>query len=339
MVGMSIWESFEALKHDTGSGSVLPALPLQGAGAHYLAKGKADEPVLLLRAQKRRVPRIPLGLRHVQVEFEVECAVVDRDAAEGFVTATFCRAVCDPTAPGLHALFVHTLAGVVEGLPPNLTPGEVDGFFENAVELFRSFSSPAKTSVLGLWGELLVIAAAPDQNALLTGWHVTPEQTFDFTFPGAHLEVKTTARNNRQHEFALAQLQGDLVPTFVASIVVEQSDAGENVFELASAIQGSLTPYNRAKLWKLLAQSVGSEAEGAGDIRYLRTAALNSLRFYDAAILPSPEISASTTQCISNVRFSLDIDRVGSLPVFESNEVWQVVGAKNTGRTGEFPSA
>lgn len=328
---MSIWEKFEAIEHDTGNGSALPALPLPGTGTHYLAKGSADEPVLLLRVQKRRVPRIPLGLRHVQVEFEVECAVIDRDVADGFVSATFCRAVCDPTTPGLHALFIHALVGVVEGLPPNLRPGEVDEFFEDAVELFRSFSSPAKTSILGLWGELLVIAASPGRDALLTGWHVTPEQTFDFAFPGAHLEVKTTARHNRQHEFSLTQLRGNLLPTFVASIVMEQSDTGENVFELACSIQDSLTPRNRAKLWKLLAQSVGSEAEGAGDVRYLRTAALNSLQFYDAAILPSPEISASATQCISNVRFSLDIDRVPFLPSVESIKVWLVLGIENAG--------
>jgi hypothetical protein len=330
MDGMNILERFEAIEHDAGNGSALPALPLPGAGTHYLAKGSAGEPVLLLRVQKRRVPRIPLGLRHVQVEFEVECAVIDKEAADGFVTAAFCRAVCDPIAPGLHALFVHALAGAVEGLPPNLTPGEVDGFFENAVELFRSFSSPAKTSVLGLWGELLVIAASPCRDTLMTGWHVTPEQTFDFAFAGAHLEVKTTARHNRQHEFSLTQLRGELVPTFVASIVVEQSDAGENVFELAGAVQDSLTPHNRAKLWRLLAQSIGSEVEGAGDVRYLRTAALNSLRFYDAATLPTPEISAFVGQCISNVRFSLDIDRVPSLPVVEPNKVWQVVSVKGS---------
>lgn len=323
---MSIWEKFEALEHDSGNGSALPALPLPGTGAHYLAKGSADEPVLLLRVQKRRVPRIPLGLRHVQVEFEVECAVIDRDVADGFITATFCRAVCDPSAPGLHALFILALAGAVEGVSDNLTPGEVDRFFEDAIELFRSFASPAKTSVLGLWGELLLIAASPDRDALVTGWHVTPEQTFDFSFPSAHLEVKTTARHNRLHEFALTQLRGNLLPTFIASIVVEQSDAGENVFELACTIQDCLSSHNRAKLWRLLAQSVGSEADGAGDIRYLRTAALNSLRFYDAGTLSAPDIAVSATQCISNVRFSLDIDRMSSVPVFESNEIWRLVG-------------
>jgi hypothetical protein len=322
---MDILEKFEALEHDTGSGSALPALPLPGAGTHYLAKGGAGEPVLLLRAQKRRVPRIPLGLRHVQVEFEVECAVGDGEAADGFVTATFCRAACDPTAPGLHALFIYALAGAVEGLPPNLTPGEVDGFFEDAVELFRSFSAPAKSSVLGLWGELLVIAASPGRDALVTGWHVTPEQSFDFAFPGANLEVKTTARQNRQHDFSLVQLRGGHLPTFVASIVVEQSDTGENVFELATAIQDNLTTINRAKLWRLVAQSVGNEADGAGDIKYLRTAALNSLRFYNAAALPAPEVSGTAALCISAVRFSLDLERISALPIFEQNDVWRVV--------------
>lgn len=322
---MNIWDRFEALEYGDSSDLALPALPLPGAGTHYLAKGEAGEPILLLRVQKRRVPRIPLGLRHVQVEFEVECAVVDREAEGDSLAATFCRAVCDPTAPGLHPLFVNTLAGAAERLPSDLFPGEVDGFIENAVELFRSFSAPARTSVMGLWGELLVIAASPGQDALVTGWHVTPEQRFDFAFPCAHLEVKTTSRHNRQHEFALAQVRESPLPTFVASILVEQSDAGENVYELANAIQKNLAPQNRAKLWQLVAQSVGSEADGAGDIRFLRAAALNSLCFYDAAKIPAPEISASCAQCISAVRFTLDLDRIQSIPSLKMREVWQMM--------------
>ncbi len=322
---MDIPDKFEALEQDSGSGSALSALQLPGSGTHYLAKGGAGEPVLLLRVQKRRVPRIPLGLRHVQVEFEVECAVSDGEAANGVITTMFCRAACDPTAPGLHALFIHALAGAVEGLPPNLTSGEVDGFFENAMELFRSFSTPAKSSVLGLWGELLVIAASPTPETLMTGWHVTPEQTFDFAFPCAHLEVKTTARQNRQHEFALAQLRQSTLPTFVASIIVEQSDAGENVYELANAIQQNLAMNNRAKLWRLVAESVGSDADGAGDIRFLRTAALNSLCFYDAAMLPAPEISLSYAQCISAVRFTLDLDQVPNILPIKQQEVWHMM--------------
>jgi hypothetical protein len=325
MVGMSIWEKFEALESGRAGGTALPALLLPGAGTHYLAKGGAGEPVMLLTVQKRRVPRIPLGLRHVQVEFEVECTVSEGYGAVGSVTATFCRAACDPTAPGLHALFIHALVGAVEGLPSELSPGEVDRFFDDAVELFRSFSAPAKTSVLGLWGELLVIAASPCCDTFIMGWHVTPDQVFDFSFPATNLEVKTTARHNRQHEFSLTQLRGGHLPAIVASIVVEQSDAGENVFELASAIQEYVPTKNRAKLWRLVAQSVGNEADGAGDMRFIRAAALNSLRFYDAATLPAPDISISAATCISAVRFSLDLDRLQNVPLLDAGNVWQIV--------------
>jgi hypothetical protein len=331
---MTLWEKFQSLERDTGSGSVMPALPMPGAGTHYLAKGCAGEPVLLLRVQRRRVPRIPLGLCHVQVEFEVKCAVIDGDAADCSVAATFCRVVCDPVAPWLHMLFIHALAGVVERLPPNLTPGDVDGFFAGVMELFRSFSTPAKTSVLGLWGELLIISTSPYPNTLVTGWHVAPEQNYDFAFPDAYLEVKTTARNNRQHEFALTQLRGNLLTTFVASIVVEQNDGGENVFDLASAVEGHLLPHNRAKLWRLVAQSVGSEAEGAGDMRLLRASAVNSLRFYDAATLPTPEISLLAVACISAVRFSLDLDHAPTVHMLELDEVWRRVQQPATERNG-----
>ncbi len=323
MTLLSIWEEFEALALDDSTGA-LTALRLLGAGTHFLAKGLAGEPVLLLRAGKRRVPRIPLGLRHVQVEFEVDCTVQDTsgDATAAPVSATFCRAVCDPATPSLHPLFVHALSGAVECLPAELSPGEADRFFDDVLELFRAFAVPARTSVLGLWGELFIIAVSPCREAFVTGWHVLPDQAFDFAFPNAYLEVKATARQNRQHEFALTQLRGTHLPVFVASIVAELSDAGETIFDLASAIQGDLTPANRAKLWRLVAESVGGDVDGAGELRILRTAATNSLRFYSASMLPAPDVPAVLMPCISSVRFSLDLDRVQNLLSLSEGEVW-----------------
>lgn len=318
---MNIWERFEALA--PAEDTAWPALRLAGAESHYLAKGAAGEPVFLLKVQRRRAPRVPLGLRHVQVEFEVDCAVRDPDDAEGGpVSATFCRVVCDPVAPGLHPLFVNALAGAADGLPPALSPAEADRFFDDAIELFRLFAAPARNSVLGLWGELFVIAASPCPDALVTGWHVTPEQTFDFVFSAAHLEVKTTARGSRLHEFALAQLRAPQLPVYVASLVVEQGDAGDSVFDLANAIQDELSSANRAKLWRLVGQSLGGEADDAAQVRFVQTSARNSLRFYNAAELPAPEIPAAARTCVSAVRFSLDIDRAPPLQEVPPATVW-----------------
>lgn len=321
---MGVWERFEALS--PAADAAWPALRLASEESHYLAKGAAGEPVFLLKVQRRRVPRIPLGLRHVQVEFEVDCAVRDpNDAAAGPVSATFCRVICDPGAQGLHPLFVNALSGAVDGLPPVLSPADADRFFEDAVELFRLFAAPARNTVLGLWGELFVIDTSPCPDTLVTGWHVTSEQTFDFAFPSAHLEVKTTARTNRQHEFALAQLRGPHPVVFVASLVVEQADAGDSVFDLANSVQGRLAPANRAKLWRLVAESVGCDADEAGELRFLRGAAANSLRFYPAATLPAPEIPASAAPYISSVRFSLDLDRAPTLVPLSDEEVWSAL--------------
>lgn len=318
---MNIWERFGTLA--AAEDAAWPALRLAGAESHYVAKGGAGEPVFLLKVQRRRVPRVPLGLRHVQVEFEVDCAVRDPDDSEGGpVSATFCRVVCDPAAPGLHPLFVNALAGAAEGLPPALSPAETDRFFDDAVELFRLFAAPARNSVLGLWGELFVIAASPCPDALVTSWHVTPEQTFDFVFPAAYLEVKTTARGSRQHEFALAQLRAPQLRVYVASLVVEQSDAGDSVFDVANALQDGLSSANRAKLWRLVAQSVGGEADDAAQVRFVQASAQNSLRFYDAAELPAPEIPAAARACVSAVRFSLDIDCAPQLQEVPPATVW-----------------
>ena len=327
---MNIWERFGGLPPATDLAS--PALRLTSAGSHYLAKGAAGEPVFLLQVQRRRVPRVPLSLRHIQVEFEIDCAVRNSDDTAGDpVSATFCRVVCDPAAPGLHPLFVNALAGAADGLPPALSPAETDRFFDDAVELFRLFAAPARNSVLGLWGELFVISASPCPDDLVTGWHVTPEQTFDFVFPVAYLEVKTTARGSRQHEFALAQLRTPQPPVYVASMVVEQGDAGDSVFDLANAIQNELSSVNRAKLWRQVAQSVGGEADDAAQVRFVQASARNSLRFYDAAELPAPEIPSTGRACVSAVRFSLDIDCAPPLKEVPPATVW-IAAASGTVR-------
>lgn len=322
MTSSSLWQDFEALSHDDGGGT-LSALQLPGSGSHFLAKGKAGEPVLLLKSLKRRFPRIPLGLRHVQVDFEVSCTVRDSEVKDdsALVVGTFCRASCDPTAPNLHPLFVHALTGAAEELPAELTSEDADAFFDNAVELFRALSLPPRNSVLGLWGELFVISISPNPEFLIKGWHTSTEQRFDFTFPNCFLEVKATVRDNRQHEFSLGQLRRD-TPIAIASLIVEASDVGDNVFDLASSFQGSLSPINRTKLWRLVAESVGGDADQMADIRYLRTAASNSLRFYDAKSLPAPEIPIAAQTCISSVNFSMDLDLAPSPIYLSDSEVW-----------------
>lgn len=327
MTSHLLWERFDALGQNDGAGALV-ALRLSGAGTHFLAKGRTGEPVLLLRTGKRRVPRIPLGLRHMQVEFDVDCAVRDTEgnaSAVKPVSATYCRAASDPGTPGLHPLFVHALAGAVESLPAELSPSEADRFFDDAVELFRAFAAPPRMSVLGLWGELFVIAASPCPDIMLSGWHVSSDQVFDFAFPNACVEVKTTTRYNRLHEFALTQLRGSHLPVFVASIVAEQSDAGESIFDLASVIQDSLTPANRAKMWRLVAESVGGDEEGVADLRFLCTAATNSMHFYAAAALPVPEVPDAVAPCISAVRFCIDLDRAPALAPLVASEVWQIL--------------
>jgi hypothetical protein len=114
-------------------------------------------------------------------------------------------------------------------------------------------------------------------------------------------------------------------------MVVEQGDAGDSVFDLANAIQNELSSVNRAKLWRQVAQSVGGEADDAAQVRFVQASARNSLRFYDAAELPAPEIPSTGRACVSAVRFSLDIDCAPPLKEVPPATVW-IAAASGTVR-------
>ena len=74
------------------------------------------------------------------------------------------------------------------------------------VELFRLATNRQSKSFLGLWSELLLIAESEDCESMLSGWHVHPVNTYDFSWGDNHLEVKATGSQIRAHPFSLAQL-------------------------------------------------------------------------------------------------------------------------------------
>ena len=50
---------------------------------------------------------------------------------------------------------------------------------------------------IGLFGELSLIAASSKKEEVVRGWHSSPDATYDFSFNGHRLEVKTSTRPTR----------------------------------------------------------------------------------------------------------------------------------------------
>lgn len=300
-----LWSAFEALTN-SGDTSAISAVRCGGAKQHLLIKGNFGEPILLLATEPRKTPRAPVRLKHVSVVFELRFEVTDTAAGE-ITSGTYCKFTCEPTSVALHPYFVEVLAATAAIHGTTLSQSDADEAVDAMLELFRQLEGPAKTTVVGLWGELVIIHAATNAEDFINAWHVTGTDTYDFAFPDARLEVKATERSVREHDFALAQVRGGRPGDMVASLMLSRSAAGLSTLGLANSIAARVAPVQQRKLWTLVLAELGQDAEASDEQTFDLKAALDNLRLIPAALVPAPHVSGDDEAFVSNVRFRANI--------------------------------
>ncbi|HEY8905472.1 MAG TPA: PD-(D/E)XK motif protein [Rhodoferax sp.] len=312
-----LWGAFEALAN-SGDASAISAVRCGGAKQHLLIKGNYGEPILLLATEPRKTPRAPVRLKHVSVGFELLFEVTD--TASGEVTSgTYCKFICEPTSVSLHPYFVEVLAATASIHGTTLSQLDADEAVDAMLELFRQLEGPPKTTVVGLWGELLIIHAAKNTADFINAWHIAGTDTYDFAFSDARMEVKATECSMREHDFALAQVRGGRTGDTIASLLLSRSAAGISVLGLANAIAQRVPPVQQQKLWTLVLAELGQDAEAADEQTFDLKGALDSLRLIPATRIPAPQINGDDNAFVSNVRFRANIAMVCETTVDKAN--------------------
>jgi hypothetical protein len=144
---------------------------------------------------------------------------------------------------------------------------------------------PTDEIEIGLFGELSVIATSTRKEELVRAWHSAPDATFDFSFDGNRLEVKTSTRPTRLVWLRGSQTLKDSDPgvTYL-SIYAPLDDAGMNLTELSSRIRESLTPSARNIFDEKMAFYDISSCKKRFDFQ----TAAESFRFVSSSDIPIP---------------------------------------------------
>jgi hypothetical protein len=138
---------------------------------------------------------------------------------------------------------------------------------------------------IGLFGELLIIAASEKKDELIRGWHSTPDATYDFSFNGNRLEVKTSTRPTRLVWLRSSQtLRNSETALSYLSIYAPLDDAGMNLLGLSETVRESLTPSTRAIFEEKLALYDIAECRK----RFDYYTASKSFRFIASSDIPVP---------------------------------------------------
>lgn len=302
----SLWERFQALV-PTSVASTITAIPCGSGNQHLLVRGDHGEPVLLLATEIRISPRADIRLKHVGVQFDRRFEVTHGDDGSTEV-GNFCKFTCDSSSLHLHEYFVELMVATASTHPGVLSASAVDKVVDVLLELFRKLSLPTDHSVTGLWGELLLMHLAVLPGKFLDAWHLRTTDGFDFAFPDKRIEVKTTERPSREHDFSLKQVRSGRETDLIASITLARSSAGLSALGLARLVAERLDAAQQAKLWRLVLETLGEDADADGEHRFDVKGASDGLVFVRASDVPAPEVSEKVAAFVTEVRFRSNIN-------------------------------
>jgi hypothetical protein len=279
-----------------------------GYERHRLGKDTQGAPSLLIAVGDTagRGRPDPIALEHLTIQHGVECRVSRPDGTTEEGRFTVIR--CAGRDRALHAYFLRVASAIVASLGAEPAALDVTRTVDRLVELFRAMTMPPRKSMQGLWAELFLIARSREPAILVSAWHMTPEDRYDFSTGEQRIEVKSAAGRVRQHHFTLEQLYPPIgTKLLIASVLVERTGAGPSVVELAEQVRSgvSSTPDFLLHVDRIVGLTLGQGWRQALEERFDRELAEQSLAFFDPSAVP--RVGEDVPAGISDVRFKSDL--------------------------------
>lgn len=274
----SIRELVAGLPEPHSSSSFSAARIFSGSNVH-VARAYGGGVAVLLPVE-RLAPLSPdLRLANLSVTNRARCRIVE---SEGESVGEFGIVECRNADPGIQAVFLD----VVEWLMPSeerISVEDVRRVLETLVELFATPTPTSRTSPLGLWGELWLMAQSAYREGMARAWHSDPRSRWDFAFGDVRIEVKT-ASGARAHHFSLEQLTPpDGIHVIVASIVTAEKADGLSLVDLVATVADSCEDRDvRARLIRTAVSSLGTSWAVERSSSFDEILAGATLRFLDA---------------------------------------------------------
>lgn len=293
------------------------AQPIIGYDNYRIAKNKLLQPSLLISTSKIKNDFLINNqeLYNLKVRHNVICQI----ETQGIVSSsTFSIISYDGTDYDTKNIFLNFCETLLPSLGYTPSSRTIRQVVQKLIELFKTLSDIPKTTIQGLWSELLLINLSPVPHRMIDAWHSIPEEKFDFSYNNISLEVKSTSKQKREHYFSLEQLTPFGKATIiVASIITIRKTGGINTQTLLNRIEKKLGQYpmQREKLISLVGSTLGTSLNQIRDVEFDYNYALESLRFFDSCNIPSIA-SEDIPKEISNIKFTCNLENTTHLPSF-----------------------
>ena len=280
---------------------------IAGRAAYSVGRNSRGEGVFLI-SSVGAARTIPIRLAGIEALFAVPCAVVEAGRASR--TDTFTVITCRSLDGPVESYFCSIMGMLIEVLGERPRTMSVVEAVHQLIDLFQKLRAPPRKSIIGLIGELLVIAAARDIHTAVMAWRGDPDERYDFSVGNLRLEAKATSSRDRIHQMSMEQASPPVGTIgLLASMMVEKSSGGMTLLSLLTSIEARLPmPHTILRFWTIVADTLGEDLVGSLQWAFDFEQGVASARLFDLRVIPA--LRGDLPQGVSGVRFSTDLRHV-----------------------------
>lgn len=311
---MVILSEYEKLLNsaDKVSGGFL-SLPLDAECIFRLAIDEDQNPSILIDEDKfdnSGWTKTNFSLDKLDIKFNVPCLVQDIGTTAE-VTSQFAIIKQIRGNARMHDYFLRVLDGVISELRNDLSAARLNTEIEYLVKLFSSPKKIDERVITGLWGELLYILSTENEEETVTAWHVDRENLFDFSFADYSMEIKTTLKTTRSHEFNNKQVKDyRRLNVKVTSIQTEKAALGKSVLDLWKDLNEKCNRQeSRAKVARIISETVTQDLDALSQLKFNMNLGMSTLKSFNSDKIPYI-IDNCIQPGISEVRIKINLDMI-----------------------------
>jgi len=307
---MNIVKEFCSLQIPKEKGSDFNAVQLKQYAFAKIGVNKFGFPVILIdsKSDKTFLTQKNIRLEYLELNHNLECKISEKGNSK---YSNFTIIIFKSNELTLQKYFLGIAENLLNELTKNPSQDEVYNTFRGFIEIFRAMSNPPKTTVQGLWCELLLIATSKNPQTLLEFWHNMPEEKFDFNADIEKIEVKSSSSLERKHIFTSDQLNSPKgKEILIASIFARQSANGKNIADLMDSIKSKVDNVILLdKLSSIVGATLGNALEQGLRVKFDYDLAKDSINYYQSSKISKIE-EIHIPSKVSELKYKSDLTKV-----------------------------
>lgn len=309
-----LFEIFENLldRNKNNPDGIIETASIPGIKNHKIGISENIFPTFFIKCKGGSNQIKQLSLKIISVNINIRCQLY----ANGKLIddANYAQVILKSESWEMKKYFIDIISTILPNFNDEEDGNKVKDELDKVVNLFSKLNAGPKKSIQGLWAELLLINMSDSPDYLINAWHISSNDKYDFNDGCDKIEVKSTEKTKRAHNFSIEQLtttqNSNLI---IASFLVYESGIGTTVFDLSNSIKSRINDVDtKIKLDSVIAECLGTDFELAFEKYFDNDYGIENLKLYQSNTIPSISIK-DIPSCVSEVKFVADLTAINSI--------------------------